>query len=464
MSEDNIPTPIDFKEKTRKPGNSVANIAPQRKQRENSAGEKPPKIPLPEIQYTLLDWMADQIVIEGMGQFIRSFKTTEVDRAKGIYELLEIDTQNLAIEVHAKVLEDALLRSMKEFRGQALLYRLPIEKHEKLAKKFIETRHARQIPIPPLFTFEKDKHLIAFNRVPNPAEGLIEFHGSESFARLAPLYTDFINRCSEPLAVRQFFGSLLHPEYHAKQSLHLWGGSNAGKSTFIKLLLNTICGSRGYEPVNFDMADPFRLDGWSGKMALYADEINDGYYSSLEYKRITNSDEQKVNIKNIRAHKQLIKAKLIATSNPCPALPPDNGVTNRLLLSEVLPLESPNNDKESLAKQLAAEIPYILADMEFAFSQLNNQAIKLSPDAHEEALSIYAAPMQALFDRFFVPAPKGRVEVSVFKNLIVKNVTRGISYKEMREFVRQKYRADLNARTKDGRWVTKIKLKPGIIP
>jgi hypothetical protein len=468
MSKDNSGKPTLVKGNSRQTGENLVKNAPQRNQKENSAVDekpvKPPKIPLPTIQYALLDWMADDNSLMGAGRFPNKFRTTELDRTKGIYALLEVDDANLATEVSNKTLEDALLKCMKSFNGDAFLYRLPIERLAKLAEKFVETKHGRQIPNPPLFTFESDKHIIAFNRVPDPAKGLIEFHGSESFAALAPKYSDFIDRNSEQLAVRQFFGALLHPEYHSKQSLHLWGDSNAGKSTFIELFLQALCGKRGYEPVDFDADDSFRFDGWSGKLALYADEMNDKYYSKPEYKRITNSTEQNVKIKHIRAHKQLIKAKLIATSNHCPSLPPDNAVTTRIVLSHVKELKEVITDRRHLQDCLAQEMPYILSDIEFAFSQLNNRPIKCSPDAHEEALSIYAAPLQELFDRYFVPAEKGFVTVSDFKKIVLKNLTRDITYQNMREFVHQKYGSDLNAKSNSERRVTKFRLKPGISP
>ena len=426
-----------------------------------SEEEKPPKIPLPQIQYALLGWMAGTRKLPGAAGFPDTFRTIEIDRAKGVYTVLEIDENNLATEVHHKTLRDAILKLMARFEGDAALYCLPIEKLESLSEIFMETKHGRQIPMPPIFTFESEKSTIAFNRVPNPNRDLKEFYGTDAFKKLAPLYSDFIRRCSEPLAVRQFFGTLLHPRYHGKQSLHLWGDSNAGKSTFVEVFLQTLCGKRGYEPVNFDTADPFRLDGWSGKLALFADEMDDDYYHTLEYKRITNSAEQKVNLKHIRAHKQLINAKLIATSNPCPSLPTDNAVTNRIVLCKVEPLKKMNNDLEELNKALKEEMPYILADMEYAFSLLGGKPIAVSDNCHEEALSIYSAPFQEFFDRYFVTIDnKTSLLVADFKRIIVQKGEGKISYKEMREFVRQKYGSDLNYKSDSKNYVSKIALNP----
>ena len=429
------------------------------------ADKKSPKIPLPQIQYALLDWMAGIRELPSAESFPDTFRTTEIDRTKGVYSLLEIDSSNLATEVHHKTLRDAMLKMMKGFKGEALDYCLPVERLEKLAEIFVETNHPRQIPMPPIFTFEKDKSRIAFNRVPDPDKNLNAFYGTELFAAFAPLYNGFIKRCSEPLAVRQFWGTLLHPEYHGKQSLHLWGDSNAGKSTFIEVFLQTLCGKRGYEPVNFDMTDPFRLDGWSGKLALFADEMDDEYYHTLEYKRITNSAEQKVNAKHIRAHKQLITAKLIATSNPCPSLPPDNAVTNRIVLSKVDPLKEMNNDIKELMHGFNREMPYVLADMEYAFSLLKGKPISVSKECYEEAQSIYSAPLQELFDRFFVSDPDAttRLTVAEFKKIVVKKGEGKISYKEMREFIRQKYGSDLNYPSNATKYVTKIALNPHAI-
>lgn len=422
-----------------------------------------PKIPLPQIQYALLEWMAGSRELTGAPAFTDRFRSAEIDRSKGAYSLLEVDKDNLATEVDKRALVDAVLADMKKFKGEALEYCLSIERLKGLAEIFIETNHQRRIPLPPIFTFEKDKNRIAFNRVPNPNKDLRCFHGTKEFLHFAPIYSDFIDRCSESLAVRQFFGSLLHPEYHGKTSLHLWGDSNAGKSTFIELFLQTLCGKRGYEPVDFDYTDSFRLDGWSGKLALYADEVNDRYYATPEYKRITNSTEQRVNVKNKAAHKQLITAKLIATTNHCPALPPDNAVNNRIVLSKVEALKEMNNNLGQLTAALRAEMPFILADVEWAFSLLRGKPIRVSAACHEESQSIYAAPFQELFDRFFVADENGKVTVAEFKEIIVRKGEGKITYQQMREFVRQKYFSDLNYRSNAVVYVTKIKRKLGVI-
>lgn len=426
---------------------------------------KSDKLSQHQIEYDLIDWMAGERIPDGLKNatpFPANFRTYFQDESKRNLELIEIK-DGLATIASDQVLYDALVKSIKSFTGPASQYQIPYRQIEQLAKSFIkEPMRCRLKQAPAIFCWESQKDILAFNRVPNPAPDWKFFYGTDEFKAKAPLWADFIDRNEEKDAVRAFFGSLLFPDSSHKQSLHLCGPGDAGKTTMIEVLLECFFGKRGFAAFEPKVEnDLFYKEEWIGKMAMFADEIPDWFYKTNEYKKLTGAENHRINIKFKSSYLANITAKLIATSNLRPAIPPDQAVCDRLIISNVSSLTHKDTDRNRLKARILAEMPYIIADCLEAFRWLEGKKIKVGDNNHEESLEIYAAPMQELFDRYFKHSPGQRLEINIFRTLITRHGDKMTNYSQMRAFVIQKYRCEFNFRDKSSRYLSNISLKSG---
>lgn len=148
-----------------------------------------------------------------------------------------------------------------------------------------------------------------------------------------PIITQMFDRLSNPDAVADWFGSLLVPDSYRKQSLYLWGKPGGGKSQYA-LLLKSWFGPAYCALSNKDLEDKF----WRGDIekcrVVVFKEANSDFINSDEYKDLTGDSDQRINRKFLNAHQAVIDTMFMFVSNHLPKLTGDEGVVDRLLMSE----------------------------------------------------------------------------------------------------------------------------------
>lgn len=422
-------------------------------------------LPFYQIQYDLMDWMTGTNVVDALQRakpFPKKYRTYYKDNRKNSREIIEVNNGLATYSSEDEVYMD-LVEAIKSFEGPARQYCLPYRQISELAHAYLKQRGPHCLPsAPEIFCWMSEKDKIAWNRVIDPAPNWFDFYGSDEFREKAPIFSDFIDRCDEKLAMRQFLGSLLHPKASHKQSLHVYGERDAGKSVMFETLLECFFGKSGFAPLNTKdiTKDSFIKEDFVGKMAIFADEMDDAFYSHNDYKSLTGATRQRVNIKNKSAYHTDITAKFIATSNFVPMIPSDPAVMGRMILVKIQNLKKIETDEQKFKRNLLIEVPYIIADILHAYSLLGGKRIEVSEDAHAESLEIGTAPFQVFFEQYFKHTPGTKfLPVSEFRRIVVSYGDK-INYKSFRQFLTHKYGCVFDFVSPDSRrMVTNISLK-----
>jgi hypothetical protein len=417
-------------------------LQPERKSKKKSAD----KIPLYQIQRDLISWMSGGFVpiLNNEKPFDDCYYCFYRDPIRGVRELVSVE-HRLAKPISVNALFNELWRRMGGFSGKASQYQLEVEKVEKIAEAYLKVNHSKFLQQPPaIFCFE-DEEKIAFNRIKSPAP-ISEFFPSSSFREKAPIYSDFLDRNSESLAVRQFLGSMLFVDSPRKKSLFLYGHPDGGKTTMISMLLSGIFGANGfaiYDPARFD--DPFWKADLIGKLALFVDESNAGLIRSNKYKQLTGGDIHRINPKGQPAFDAHICCKIIHCSNPEPEFDRDD--STRVIVSHVANLKQ-KMSPTILAQALKNEFPFIIADILQAYSELAGREIEFSTSGFDDAVGNFELPFETIFEELFEVAPNDKsLPITEFTRLISEkpNKPYGVDAKSMRRYVIQKYGCDPRA-------------------
>lgn len=427
---------------------------------------KNPGLPLYQIQFDLVDWMSGGQLVDAK-PFEEKFVCYYSDKKKNSIEIARLTDRFKAVPSSDKELLEYLTSAMKKFYGAALQYCLPFRARKETVEAYIAEKHSYRLAEPPATFCWESEDKIAFNRVKDPI--FVGEYGSDSLRDKAPIYCDWIDRCGNMKdQVRQFFGSYLFTQSSHKQVLHLWGGMDAGKTTMVQIILECLFGIDGFETI--DVADfendKYLFDDFVGKMAIMADEIDAHFYKSNAFKRYTGGIKHRVQVKHKPSYSTSITAKMIATSNRCPALPNDKAVLGRVIVVHVDSLKPENKiiDRQEFKKRFLAEVPYLLADVKLAFEQLKGKRIEMPLESYQESVEIGMAAEQVFFDQYFRFKPTAKtLPVAEFKRIVIQQGPKDRNfYQKMRDFVMDRYESSFQEMggTKDARFKAVSNIEP----
>jgi hypothetical protein len=424
-------------------------------------------LPLFQIQWDLIDWMTGQRLAEGLKKarpFDAHFCTYFTDDRKRSIEVAAVDKNYLATASSEHEIYDELTNAMIQFQGPARQYCLAHRLRKELVAAYIAQKHKLRLSrAPSIFCFQSEKK-IAFNRVIDPAWDFPFRYGHPEFAKVAPLYSDILDRSDNPLVPRQFFGSLCDLYGSKKQTLHLLGPGNSGKTVTMEIMIECLFGERGFLPIDSKdiLNDSFVLENFLNKMVIFADEVRDMFYHSNLYKRLTGALKHRINPKGKTAFEANIQARIIATSNDIPSIPADQSVLNRILFVRLSPIVGPLLERDKFKEQLLKEVPYILVDAISAYKLLEGSPIVATALSHDESIDIGSAKEQVFFDQYFVHSPGAkRLPLSKLKSKIIESGSNYTNYKAFRDFLAFKFGCIFDARDASGsiRVVTNITAK-----
>lgn len=318
--------------------------------------------------------------------------------------------------------------------------------------KFMATSAARIDEYPHALLFKDDKR-IAFHKFSYKIEELASVDAAtELIEKKAPIFMEFLTRCSNWPAVTAFIGSLLDPDSDRSQYLWLYGDGENGKSTLVRFLMATLGGTKVCTKVMPPTKDDkFWLADIVTKRLAVIDDCNEyTFVSKSLFKSVTGDKISKVYRKFKAGSDEPINAKFIITSNDKPEVKRTRAEIRRCLYQEIAPLPVGTSVDGSIHLKMVAEAEYIYTACytHYLESRKIGQYI-WQPKEHIEALiDSHEEDMQSFFDKYFVYTgdTKNRVTVNQIRECL-KSERMIEKARWFRRFIKAKYGLEAEAKT-----------------
>lgn len=401
------------------------------------------------------------------------YRTWIRNRESGIIELIELKDEGLVVPISEKILCRDLMDVVDTFKGPAQKWKVKVSEALQIAAAYVAKKHRHALPLeksPKPFKFAHDTESLAFNIVPTPAK-LDHFYPHPSFVALAPFYSSILDRNQHADVKRQFFGSLLFEGTPRKKIPIDWGTADAGKTSTNSALAKAIVGERGFAVITIDdMTDNKNLMyDLKDKMVVLVDDIPADFFKRNVSKTITGSSQKSINGKFKDAYQGNVNFRVMLTSQFMTKWTGDSGHEARIVLNQIQPIRGEILNARQMDEKLAPELPYIIADIMHAYSQIHGKDIQ-TPVGNMDLAKLQADEnKQFAFDAHFSAVSEEELADPLFETFEVTSgefeaafkFNRGdTSIQSMREFVTRKYRSRVGAKYRHKRWVTNIRQIP----
>lgn len=236
-----------------------------------------------------------------------------------------------------------------------------------------------------------------------------------------PLFDDFIERCSDGIAVKIFIGSLFFKDSDRQQYLWLQGSGQDGKGTLTRLLYK-IFGCAFHSAVVPESSGEkrfFNAQLIGKRLAVFSDCEHPAYPKTGHFKTITGADPLNIDQKNKDPFTDLIDTKFIFTSNELLDLTDTIADTRRAIYSFV---NSPGSEQDpTFEERFHAEGPGIIFKCIEAYQQnivdLGLAQIPVSREMMDQAVSSEHDRFEGILESFFELVP---IDPAIPKNQNVK--------------------------------------------
>jgi len=267
--------------------------------------------------------------------------------------------------------------------------------HEKTGKFWL--RSADAIPEPKLIRERSDKGL-CFHRLEFDIDknGFFEQHKH-------PLFTEFLNRCSNAEALMAFIGSLFFDNADRQQYLWVYGMGQNGKSSLLRFL-GRLLGPASAAKVTPSKEDKFWTHGLLGKRLVQFPDCSDGRYPSSQFfKMLSGNDAVPVEEKGKMAVNAQLNCKFIFASNDKPEISGQKSDLRRAIFCEVDPIAT--NPDPKYDTNLWAEAPYIAGTCVTTYDRLCGIKGNIPIPVDEADIKLLAdenaCEWELLFNEFF---------------------------------------------------------------
>jgi len=210
-----------------------------------------------------------------------------------------------------------------------------------------------------------------------------------------------INTNADALIAR--IGSQFFETYNRKQSIWLWGSSNAGKTTFLDIIANLYGGDDAIADMDADDFDsPHFAEDLVGKSMLRMEENEPRFLRGNKFKRITGQRSLSVNPKGKKKYTVPMHFTVWSTSNFEPEVGHDTAIHERIIVCHINDLDgeklSHEQIKELVEPELSAFVGYCMNIYE---QNSKNGIIKCSKEELKEIADRFETPSQLVFEKFF---------------------------------------------------------------
>lgn len=200
---------------------------------------------------------------------------------------------------------------------------------------------------PPDALLERSAPGLAFRRLPFDAPP--GWPGKEP-----PIFEEFLSRCSKPLELCAFIGSLFFPQADRQQYLYIYGHGLDGKGSLLRLLFSLMGpAAQSLQPKSRD--DRFwNMKTYGKRLVMFPDCDDFRFFGSPEFKSLTGNDPLFFEEKGKPGFSAVPTCKIIAASNQKPNISSQKSDLRRLMYVEVR--AAPDSMlSPTYEKQLAAE-------------------------------------------------------------------------------------------------------------
>ncbi len=158
-----------------------------------------------------------------------------------------------------------------------------------------------------------------------------------------PLFEALLSRCTQPMALCAFIGSLFYPEADRQQYLYLHGDGGDGKGALMRLLFELFGrAAAALEPPT--RGDRFwNMNLFVKRLAIFFDCADWGWFGSPRFKSLTGNDPLMFEAKGRSGFTARPTFKIIAASNTKPDVSSQRADMRRLIFIEVKPFSGPED-------------------------------------------------------------------------------------------------------------------------
>lgn len=155
-----------------------------------------------------------------------------------------------------------------------------------------------------------------------------------------PVWDEFFERITNPLAVMAYVGSLFDPNADRQQYLWMFGQGGDGKGAFARFLTKVLSQAADWFEVPDKSGDKFWSAGFIGKrLAIFGDCSNFSFPSTGKFKSLTGGDYIRTERKYQEAYAAQLITKFFFFSNDKPLLSSKKADLRRVIYSEAKPIK-----------------------------------------------------------------------------------------------------------------------------
>ena len=217
-----------------------------------------------------------------------------------------------------------------------------------------------------------------------------------------PLWKEFLGRCSDPIALEAFIGSIFVPESDRHQYLWLYGHGNNGKSTLIKFLHKCLgIAAFSTEPPK-KKDDNFWTYRLIGKRLVTLPDCSDyAFPSSQKFKMISGGDKIAVEPKGKQAFNVDLNCKFVFASNEKPSISSQKADLRRVIFCKIDQIKG--RIKTDYFDKLWAEAPSIVGACLLRYYQWcpDNGPIQTNSEEILNIIEEENSSFDYLFNKFF---------------------------------------------------------------
>lgn len=250
-----------------------------------------------------------------------------------------------------------------------------------------------RLPAPPAPFLEKSQTGLTFNR--------LNFDLPPGWPGVEPpLFEEILSRCSQPMALCGFIGSLFFPESDRQQYLYIFGNGADSKGALMRVLHDVFGNAAvALDPPAKDNARFWNSRVYGKRLGLFFDCSDWKWFGSPQFKSMTGSDPVYFEFKGEGGFSDYPTTKFIAASNSKPRISSQKADLRRLIFVKMRP--APGEQDPTYGARLKLETESIIRTCkEIYLQQCPNHGPVPFEAAHEVALENEATYLDIFFHNF----------------------------------------------------------------
>ncbi len=294
---------------------------------------------------------------------------------------------------------------------------------------------------------------------PEPFEGSLE--------DACPTFWEISQRMGNWGAFCLRFAAVFRPNAPRKQTVHIYGPSDGGKSFIQNLLMNLVGGPEATADLcEVDLIGAHWKSTLVAKALILLREASPDFFATLAYKALGGDPYHTINPKGQAQYKAKIDGLIFSCSNEKPHIPPDDSFRNRAILCHLAAVPPGKRVREDLLMARAmAEAPKFLWHCLDLYDKHGDKPVENDAEAAAavaDAVADYEEPLRQFFNEHFrhVKNEKTLLTSARFQTIIDAHGKGKITAPMMRAFFVRNYGSIIGHLVKKGdqviRYITEV--------